>query len=125
MPVRRPAPSARRSDPSEVQGRMKPVSHNGPLPWVQLRNAMFHPSIYRKMIGRIDPRAKNGDLVFVYDRDGEPFGTGLLSTQAPIGLRMLTFDATPVNESLVGERLSRAVAFRREVLQLDKSTNAY
>src|SRR3954471_7191919 len=91
---RAPAPRTI-NDPEAVHGRMTAISHTGPLPWVQLRNALFHPSIFRKMIGRIDPRAKNGDLVFVYDRDAQPFGSGLLSLEAPIGLRMLTFDATP------------------------------
>ena len=75
------------------QGRMTPISHTGPLPWVQLRNATFHPSIFKKMIGRIDPRAENGDLVTVYDRDGHLFGTGLLSQHSQIGLRMLSFGA--------------------------------
>ena len=56
----RPAPGA---DLSSPQGRMTPINHTGPLPWVQLRNATFHPSIFKKMIGRLAPNAKNGDLV--------------------------------------------------------------
>jgi len=47
----------------------------GPLPWAQLRNAIYHPSVFRKMIGRTGPGAENGDLVTVYDRDGKVFGT--------------------------------------------------
>jgi 23S rRNA (cytosine1962-C5)-methyltransferase len=104
---------------------MAPISHAGQLPWVQLRNAVFHPSIFRKMVGRIDPRAKNGDLVTVYDRDATMFGTGMLSMQSQIGLRMLTFDATPVNESLIAERIDAAMALRREKLKLDAATSAY
>ena len=115
------------SDPLTVQGRMTPISHAGKLPWVQLRNALFHPSIFQKMVGRMDPRAKNGDLVTVYDRDAQLFGTGLLSTQSQIGLRMLTFDAVPqpVDESLITTRLAAAVALRRETLGLEKVTDAY
>jgi 23S rRNA (cytosine1962-C5)-methyltransferase len=109
---------------------MTPISHAGTLPWVQLRNALFHPSIFRKMVGRIDPKARNGDLVSVYDRDGQPFGTGLLSTQSQIGLRMLTFDAPPqpvqpVDESIIPARVAAAAALRRETLGLDKVTSAY
>ncbi len=119
-PLRAPA-----SDPATAHGRMTPVHHAGPLPWVQLRNATFHPSIFKKMIGRIDPRAKNGDLVYAYDRDANPFGTGLLSMHSAIGLRMLTFDATAVDESLIAARIKAAVALRRDFLTLDKQTDAY
>jgi 23S rRNA (cytosine1962-C5)-methyltransferase len=115
----RPAP-----DLSAAQGRMEPVQHSGLLPWLQLRNALFHPSIYRKMIGRVDPAAKNGDLVAVYDRDGKRFGTGLLSTQSQIGLRMLSFDDAAMDESFLSQRLEAAVRLRREVLQLDAVTDA-
>lgn len=115
----------RRADPAEIQGRMNPIKHDGPLPWVQLRNAIFHPAIFQKMIGRIDPKAKNGDLVAVYDRDATRFGSGLLSTQSPIGLRMLTFDASPVDESLISQRLAAAVDLRINQLGLDLTTTAY
>jgi 23S rRNA (cytosine1962-C5)-methyltransferase len=104
---------------------MAPVEHAGPLPWLQLRNALYHPSIFRKMIGRIDPAAKNGDLVAVYDRDGKRFGSGLLSTQSQIGVRMLTFDDSPIDESFINVRLEAAVKLRRDMLQLDKQTDAY
>ncbi len=121
-----PVPSEPRGEEAgETQGRMKPISHAGKLPWVQLRNAMFHPSIYRKMVGRMDQRVQNGDLVTVYDRDGVVFGSGLLSLNAPIGLHMLTFDASPAEESLIMERIATAAKLRREILQLDKSGNAY
>jgi 23S rRNA (cytosine1962-C5)-methyltransferase len=95
------------------------------LPWIQLRNALFHPAIYRKMIGRMDPAARNGDLVTVYDRDGKIFGTGLLNTQSQIGLRMLTFDDSPATEMLLRDRLLAAIALRRDVLKLHQTTNAY
>ncbi len=101
------------------------IQHKGPLPWLQLRNATFHPSIFRKMIGRVDPRARNGDLVKVYDRDGAVFGTGIFSSTAQIGLRMLTFDPADVDESLIAARIATAVAFRRTMLNLDATTNAY
>lgn len=106
-------------------GRMVAIHHTGPLPWVQLRNAVFHPVIFRKMIGRSDPKAHNGDLVTVYDRDGKVFGAGMLNTQSQIGLRMLTFDDSPVDESLITQRLLTAIGLRREALGLDAVANAY
>ncbi len=110
---------------AEPAGRMTPIKHERPLPWVQLRNAIFHPSIFRKMVGRVDPATRNGNLVTVYDRDGNIFGTGMYSTQSLIALRMLTFDASDVTEGLIGERLAAAVKLRREEFDLDKTTDAY
>ena len=51
QPQRRPMPAPFRpartiNDPGAMHGRMTPISHTGPLPWVQLRNALFHPSIF-------------------------------------------------------------------------------
>src|SRR4051812_10815156 len=96
------------ADPGTTHGRMTPIHHTGKLPWVQLRNALFHPSIFKKMIGRLDPKLQNGDLVSVYDRDGALFGSGLFSSHSQIGLRMLTFDAAPVDESIIASRLAAA-----------------
>ena len=104
---------------------MTPIVHTGGLPWVQLRNALFGPSIFRKMIGRIDPAARNGDLVAVYDRDGKRFGSGMLSTQSQIGLRMVTFDESPVDEGFLGQRLAAAVQLRTQTLRLDAQGDAY
>jgi 23S rRNA (cytosine1962-C5)-methyltransferase len=118
----------------EQAGRMSPISHTGKLPWVQLRNAIFHPNIFKKMIGRVDPRVKNGDLVYVYDRDGQPFGTGLYSEYAGIGVRMLTFDSgvegaaggrLAATEAIIAERLAEAVRLRRDLLGLDNLSDAY
>lgn len=107
------------------QGRMVPIRHTGPLPWVQLRNAALQVAIFRKMVGRLDPKARNGDLVTVYDRDGKVFGTGLLNIQSQIALRMVTFDETPFTENTLIQRLQAAIALRRDILKLDASTSAY
>lgn len=104
---------------------MMPITHAGPLPWVQLRNAVYHPAIFRKMVGRTDPAARNGDLVAVYDRDAVRFGTGLLSTQSQYGLRMLSFNDAPLDESFLEERIAAATRLRRDVLKLDAIADAY
>src|SRR5271170_6941096 len=106
-------------------GRMVAIKHSGPLPWVQLRNAAFSTSIFRKMVGRYSPAAQNGGLVSVYDRDGAAFGTGLLSTQSQIGIRMLSWGAEPLDELFLDRRLEAAVKLRREILKLDQITDAY
>ncbi|MEI8196961.1 MAG: class I SAM-dependent rRNA methyltransferase [Phycisphaerae bacterium] len=125
-PPSEPAADSNLPEPNAgPMGRMVPIRHSGPLPWVQLRNPVQQVAIFRKMVGRFDLKAKNGDLVLVYDRDGKVFGTALLNTQAQIALRMLTFAATPVDESLITQRLQAAIALRRDCLKLDATTNAY
>lgn len=108
-----------------AKGRMVPLSHTGPLPWVQLRNVVYGTSVFRKMIGRIANGLRAGDMVSVYDRDGVPFGTALYNSQAPIALRMIEFGTTAVDETFLEQRLERAVHFRRQTLKLDAFTNAY
>jgi 23S rRNA (cytosine1962-C5)-methyltransferase len=106
-------------------GRMVAIKHTGPLPWVQLRNATFSTSIFRKMVGRCSPVARNGSLVSVYDRDGAAFGTGLLNTQSQIALRMLSWGDQSLDETFLDQRLQAAVHLRREILKLDQTTDAY
>ncbi len=123
-----PGPGAFAEGEPGGQSRMKPMAPgtgNG-LPWVQLRhNVDFHPTIYRKMIGAIDARAKNGDLVSVYDRDGQMFGTGLFSRNAVMGVRMVTFDTAPFDEAMLEGRVRQAVELRQGKLGLDRVTTAY
>jgi 23S rRNA (cytosine1962-C5)-methyltransferase len=53
------------------------------------------------------------------------FGTGLLSREAPIAVRMLTFDDTAFGEAELEARLARAVEWRTQALHLDRTTDAY
>ncbi|HTV49039.1 MAG TPA: class I SAM-dependent rRNA methyltransferase [Phycisphaerae bacterium] len=106
-------------------GRMVAIKHAGPLPWVQLRNAAFSTSIFRKMVGRCAPGVPNGGLVSVYDRDGAAFGTALFSSQSQIALRMVAWGDQPLDETFLEQRLEDAVRLRREILKLDQTTDAY
>ncbi len=94
-------------------------------PWVELRSAARHPFIYRKMIASSSPDAAPGDLVAVYDRHGERFGSGFYNPRSTIALRMLCFDETPVDESFFRARLEDAVSLRHDVLGLPDTTDAY
>ncbi len=105
--------------------RMVALQHHGPLPWVQLRNAVYNNAVFRKMVGRIAPEATNGGLVQVYDRDGAIFGTGLLNTQSQVALRMLCHNTQTVDEEFLPMRLQSAMELRHHTLQLEKVTNAY
>jgi len=93
-------------------------------PWVQLRSPSAHPFIYRRMISAVDPQVRPGDMVNIYDKSGRLFGRGLYNPRSQITLRVLTWDDVPVDEAFWRQRLTQAVALRRQ-LRLDEITDAY
>lgn len=104
----------------------KPASHALPIPWVRLRSAGSGHQLYKRMLGEVDPKAKAGDLVAVYDRADAPYGVALYNPRSLIALRLLTrgvgsFDA----DAFFAERVAAAVEFRRGVLGLDATSDAY
>jgi 23S rRNA (cytosine1962-C5)-methyltransferase len=106
--------------------RLARFEHSGPEPWVQLRNANFHPLLYKKMVGAADPAARPGDFVTVYNRDGAVFGRGFYNPRSQIALRLLSFaGGGPPVEDLLRDRLADAVRLRRESLRLDAVTDSY
>jgi len=120
-PARAPASRPRRissqfsnrSDANAEGGaRIKPIE-NAQCPWVQLRNLQFGVNLFRKMIGRTSPDARDGDIVTVYDRDGVRFGIGMLNRASPAALRMLTFGAEPLDEDFIAARIRSASDLRR------------
>jgi 23S rRNA (cytosine1962-C5)-methyltransferase len=100
-------------------------SADATLPVIRLRSVRRHPHIFRKLVGDVDPSARAGDLVAVHTPQGEFFGHGLFNPRAEIALRMLNFDASRPGREFWEDRLLRAVQLRREMLQLDESTDAY
>jgi 23S rRNA (cytosine1962-C5)-methyltransferase len=93
-------------------------------PWVQLRSAMLHPFVYRKMVRAADAVARPGDVVSLYDKNGQFFGRGLYNPRSQIVVRILTHDDVPVDGAFWRSRLEQAVALRRQ-LRLDDVTDAY
>jgi 23S rRNA (cytosine1962-C5)-methyltransferase len=79
-------------------------------PWAQLKFVTFQPHIFPRMLGEVSPDAQAGDLVAVYDRNGQRLGAGLFNPRAKIPLRVVCHTAEPVGE---------------ETLQLDATTDAY
>ena len=80
-PLPRAAIPARRGPP--------PGSENWRAPWAQMKYWSFHPCIFPAMLGAVSPGAKPGDLVHVYDKEGNPFGAGLYHPRARVPLRVL------------------------------------
>ena len=102
-----------------------PESASWPRPWVLLRSASFHPFIYRRMVDGASGDARPGDVVRVYDRRGEVFGSGFYNPRSRITLRMLLHGERAVDSVFLDELLRQAVSLRRDVLRLDAVTNAY
>ena len=116
---------SRELDAAPPGSRLKPFDPRPGLGWVQLRNAVYSTSIFKKMVGKTSSGLAAGELVTVYDRDGVVFGVGLFNPQSQIALRMLSFNEAEVGESFLEERLSQAVELRRQRLHLDATTTAY
>lgn len=92
-----------------------PPDHAFPYPWVRLRSATGHPLIYRRMVGDIDPTARPGDIVAVYDRSGQHLGHALYHDRSQIALRMISHDPEPIDASFFRARLEAAIAWRRRL----------
>ena len=94
-------------------------------PWVEMKTFSFHPTIYRTMIGRSSRGAKAGDLVTVYDRKGQVFGSGLYNPDARVPLRVYRHGDEPMGEDGFLELIEQAIELRREMLGLDAVSQAY
>ena len=110
--------------PPKPKGR--PAGHDLPIPWVRVRSAASGHQLYKRMLGEVDPKARPGDMVAVYDRNDAPYGVALYNPRSLIALRMLTrgigkFDA----DAFFAGRIGDAVEFRRKVLGLETTTDAY
>jgi 23S rRNA (cytosine1962-C5)-methyltransferase len=101
---------------------------SAPLPEVRLRGERRsnHPWIFQKMVDKPAVRPKPGTVVDILDRDGAFAGRGFYNGHSRIALRVLTTDpAEAVDEGFFARRIRTAVALRREVLGLDRVTDAY
>ncbi|MCF7675343.1 MAG: class I SAM-dependent rRNA methyltransferase [Akkermansiaceae bacterium] len=95
------------------------------VPTVQIKNLTFHPSIWPKMIGEVSRDAKPGALVQVIGKEGTPFGWGLWNPRSRMPLRLVSHSTEPLDESFFEAAIRRAAALRRDLHQLDATTNSY
>lgn len=96
-----------------------------PIPAVYMSTSTPHPLLYRKRVDRVDPQARAGDWVAVYDGDSQLLGYGLYNPRAEIAVRMIRWGKTLPDEAFWQSRLEYAVALRRDVLRLDEITDCY
>lgn len=83
------------------------------------------PWIFRKMVREATPRTPPGSVVRVLDRDGAFVAQAFWNPESELALRVLSRDERPVDERWFRAAVRRAVALRRDVLQLDRVTDAW
>ncbi len=104
----------------------KIYSQAGGLPRVKLSHAPAGPNAFKRMIDTAD-RAEPGQLVAVYDKNGNPYGTAIYNPHSQITLRIIS-RGNPEEfrlDEFFDEKVSRAVSLRRDVLKLPERTDAY
>ncbi|MEN3940835.1 class I SAM-dependent rRNA methyltransferase [Prosthecobacter sp. SYSU 5D2] len=111
--------------PSNAPKPPPPGSESWVRPWAQMKYYSYHPAIFPNMVGAISNDAGAGDLVNVYDKEGQPFGAGFLNPKARVPLRVIHHGLAPFGEAELDARLIQAVRLRKETLKLDASTDAY
>ncbi len=117
-------PSREREAPAQ-----SPIETSGraswPQPWVQVKYWSFSPAIYSGMIAAVSPAIKPGSAVTVYDRNGQVFGGGIFNKNARVPLRVHHHTPAPLDDAWFLSAIQRAISLRRELLQLDATTEAY
>lgn len=111
--------------PSTHSASNAPQNHAGPHPWVRLRSGSMHPFIYKRMIADVDPAARSGDVVAVYDRNDRLFGQGFYHARSQIAVRMLSHESAPIDEAFFRDRLAKAIQWRERLFRGDEKTNVY
>ena len=106
--------------------RQRPLAIDpaGPIPSVFVEAATFHPLLYRKRIARVES-AKPGDLVAVYGPNDVLLGYGLYNPRSEIGIRMVFPGQDLPGDEQWRQKLTAALALRRDLLKLDETTDAY
>ena len=94
-------------------------------PWTQMKYFSYNPAVYPNMLAAVSPDAQAGDLIHVYDKEGQPFGMGFFNPRANVPLRVLGHGTEPITEADLDARLERAILLRRDILKLGNVTNAW
>lgn len=102
-----------------------PEGHTCPYPWVKLRSGSSHAFLYQRMIGEVNPAARAGDIVAVYDKSGRLFGHAFYHDRSQIALRMLSYDPAPIDEDFFRRRLADAIGWRQKLIPDVSNTDVY
>jgi len=119
QPMRRPAQAPAVYTPPEG-------SEKWDTPWVQLKYFTYQPAVYPRMLAGTSPKINPGEIVTVYDKNGDRFGAGFYNARARVPLRMIHHSAVEAaDDSFFLKALERAVELRRDILKLDAKAEAY
>jgi 23S rRNA (cytosine1962-C5)-methyltransferase len=109
-----------------MEGMSETVGTGLPVVRLKVERQTSHPWIFQKMVEKPAERLRPGTLVEVVDKTGRWVGRGFYNGHSRIGVRLLTRDPQEaVDAAFFARRIQEAVAFRRQVLQLDTVTDAY
>ncbi len=120
-----PPPRYPRRDSSPASSAPPPGSEGWLRPWAQMKYFSFHPAVYPNMIRAVSPDAGAGDLVHVYDKEGQLFGSGFFNPKAHVPLRVLQHGENVLSEDTLDARLDAALDLRLKTLRLNDSTEAW
>lgn len=104
------------------------MSSDPSLPVVRLKieRRSSHPWIFQKMVEKPAARLPPGTVVDILDRGGVWVGRGFYNGHSRIALRVLTSrQDEAVDEAFFRRRLEEAITLRKQILQLDRVTDAY
>ncbi len=97
-----------------------------PIIHLKTERRSTHPWIFQKMVEKPAVRPKPGSVVEIIDREGNFAGRGFYNGHSRIALRVLTADpAEAIDEAFFARKIAEAVSLRRDVLKLDRATDAY
>lgn len=98
------------------------------LPRVHLKHPwrLNHPWIFQKLVQKPQERIKPGTIVEVVGADGQWIGRGFYNGHSRIALRILeTRPEIQVDQAWFSAKIAHAVELRRQVLNLDSSSQAW
>lgn len=101
---------------------------NTSLPIIRLKSDRLpgHPWIWSAQVQKPEQRIAPGTVVEIQDPAGRQVGHGFWNGHARIALRLLSNQPGQVPDAdWIEQRIARAVALRRDELQLDRHANAW
>lgn len=81
-----------------------------------------HPWLFSGAIDKIQGEIEAGDIVSLYDRHQHLLAKGFYNPDSQIALRLLSFDAQPIDTAWLGQKLQQALNLRQKLIQ---NSNAY
>lgn len=108
-----------------AQQRPLEIEAASELPAVTLKAPTWYPIIYRKRVESVEGNPRPGDCVAVYDAERRLLGYGLYNARSEILVRMVRHGQDLPDLAFWRQKLTRAVALRRELLRLDDVADAY